>query len=252
MTTSSCDLLCICPHTDDAEIALGGTLRLLADRGRNIWVCDLTRGELASNAAPDERWAEAEKASEILGLAGRIQMNLPDGFLTAEARDQVEAVVWVLRHLRPRWVVTAPEARRHPDHLAAPQLVRRAAFLARLRALTVPTPVTRWWPDVAPATEVGPWQVEAVGEVCSEDATPDLLFDVSASWPAKQQALACYASQFQRDPARHPTHINAPDFLARIEDRGRAWGRRAGVARAEALVLDAAPVLSDLPAERWA
>ena len=253
MPTANCDLLCICPHTDDAEIALGGTLRLLGDRGRRVWVCDLTRGELASNATPDERWTEATRASKILGLAGRVQLDLPDGFLAASARTQVEAVVWILRSLRPRWVVTAPEARRHPDHLAVPHLVRRAAFLARLRALVVPAPAVRWWPqDGAPASDAGPWQVETVGRVCPEDEAPDLLFDVSGTWTAKQQALACYASQFQRDPARSPTHINAPDFLARIEDRGRTWGRRAGVAWAEALKLDAAPVLSDLPRERWA
>ena len=60
-TPCGCDLLVISPHTDDAEIGLGGTLRLLADRGRRVWVVDLTRGELGTNATPDERWAEAER-----------------------------------------------------------------------------------------------------------------------------------------------------------------------------------------------
>ena len=75
------DCLCIASHTDDAELGLGGTLRLLAERGRSVWVCDLTRGELASNATPEERWVEAGAASEIVGLTGRIQLGLPDGFL---------------------------------------------------------------------------------------------------------------------------------------------------------------------------
>ena len=59
-TAPGCDLLCISPHTDDAEIGLGGTLRLLVERGRRVVVCDLTRGELGSNATAEERWAEAE------------------------------------------------------------------------------------------------------------------------------------------------------------------------------------------------
>ena len=251
MVKPTCDLLCICPHTDDAEIALGGTLRLLSERGRCVWVCDLTRGELASNADPDERWDEAAKANAILGLSGRVQLDLPDGFINEHDPAQVSAVVHVIRQLRPRWVVSAPEARRHPDHLATPALVRRAAFLARLRSLVPVATGARWWPTPPTDAPAAVWIAETVAEACAEDAAPDVLFDVSGTWDAKRRALACYESQFRRDPERHPTHINAPDFLTRIEDRGRFWGRRAGVARAEALCLDAAPVVTDLPVERW-
>jgi bacillithiol biosynthesis deacetylase BshB1 len=254
MPETGCDLLCICPHTDDAEIALGGTLRLLADRGRRVWVCDLTRGELASNADSDERWREAATASACLQLTGRLQLELPDGFLDPGDRRQVAALVWVLRRLRPRWVVTAPEARRHPDHLATPALVRRAVFLARLRTLEVSAPAARWWPTApTDATEAAAtWICEAMGETCPEGEQPSLVFDVSTSWAAKREALACYASQFRRDGGRLATHINDPDFLVRIDDRGRAWGRRAHVQWGEAVKLDAVPVQTDLPPERWA
>ena len=86
----TCDLLCISPHSDDAEIGLGGTLRLLGEKGRRVWVADLTRGELGSNATPDERWAEAGRATRTLGLTGRAQLQLPDGFVSAEDPDQLE------------------------------------------------------------------------------------------------------------------------------------------------------------------
>ncbi len=252
MTASGCDLLCICPHTDDAEIALGGWLHALSSRGRRVWVCDLTRGELASNATVDERWAEAARASEVLQLAGRVQLALPDGFLAPDRPEQAAAVIHVLRRLRPRWVVTGPEPRRHPDHLATPPLVARAVFLARLRALQPDLPEARWWP-APPAGETAdqPWVVDTLAHTCLPDAAPDLLLDVSDSWEAKRRALACYASQFQRQDGRAATPINHPDFLARIDDRGRAWGRRAGVAHAEALSTAAVPVHTDLPPERW-
>ena len=55
------DLLCIAAHTDDAEIALGGTLRLLAAAGRSVWVCDLTQGELATWVA-----ASRESVNKVL------------------------------------------------------------------------------------------------------------------------------------------------------------------------------------------
>jgi bacillithiol biosynthesis deacetylase BshB1 len=251
MTTNGCDLLCICPHPDDAEIALGGTLRLLADRGRRVWVCDLTRGELATNASPEERWQEAERASAVLGLTGRVQLALPDGFLAADDREQVTAVVSVLRRLRPRWVLTAPEAIRHPDHVALPPLVQKAVFLARLRNLAPPAPAARWW-GASPEEAAETWVPEALGETCPRGEGPDLYFDVSTVWQAKLAALDCYASQLRRDGERRPTAINDPEFLAWIDDRARHWGRAAGCERAEAVRLRARPVLQDLPAERWA
>jgi bacillithiol biosynthesis deacetylase BshB1 len=251
MPDTSCDLLCVGPHTDDAEIALGGTLARLASQGRSVWICDLTRGELASNADPDERWAEARRATEALGIAGRVQLELPDGFLAAADRDQAVALVRVIRTLRPRWIATVPEPRRHPDHLATPPLVERAAFLARLVALEAgPTP-GRWWPEPPPQEPAPAWIVQTVCHTCRPDERPDLLLDVSASWSAKCAALACYTSQFRRDPGRRETHINHPDFLAAITDRARQWGRRAGVEYAEALVTAAVPVCDDLPRERW-
>jgi N-acetylglucosamine malate deacetylase 1 len=255
MTTAGCDLLCIGPHTDDAEIALGGTLAMMAAAGRRTWIADLTAGELASNADPGERWAEAAEAGRALGLTGRLQLALPDGFVSASDRDHVVAVVWLLRRLRPRWVVSVPEPRRHPDHVATPGLVARAAFLARLPALAVDEPAVRWWPgepgqpDHEPAER---WICEVLATMCLPDQAPSVIVDVSAGWQAKLAALDCYRSQFRRETGRRQTHINDPDFLASIEDHARAWGRRAGVARGEALVTDAVPVVSDLIDGGWA
>lgn len=248
----ACDLLVVAPHTDDAEIGLGGTLALLADRGRRVWVADLTRGELGSNATVDERWAEAESASAVLGLAGRVQMELPDGFLDPHDRQQTAAVAALLRSLRPRWLVTAPDPVRHPDHVAAPALVARAAFLAGLTAWATPLPAHRAWARGAPLpAPAEAWRPEALFGVCPDGGRPSLLVDVGPVWERKTAALACFASQFDRAPGRRPTPINDASFLARIERRARTWGHRAGVDLAEALCGEAVPVLADLPAERW-
>jgi len=253
MTSAGVDLLCLAPHTDDAEIGLGATLRLLADRGRRVWVVDLTRGELGSNGTPDERWAEAARASALLGLAGRLQLELPDGFISPDDPVQVAATVAVIRLLRPRWLVTAPAPVRHPDHLATPRLVARAAFLSHLAAYRPGRPAGRaWrdaWPDGDPAR---PWRCEAVLEVCPPGQPPGLLFDVSATWEAKLAALACYGSQFDAATGRRPTLINDRAFLDEVDRWALRWGFLAGVTRAEALRTTAAPVLDDLPRERWA
>ncbi len=253
MSEHGCDLLVISPHTDDAEIGLGGTLALLAGRGRRVWAADLTRGELGSNATVDERWQEAEAASAVLGLAGRVQLTLPDGFIDPHDPGQAGAVAAVIRSLRPRWIVTAPDAVRHPDHVAAPALVARAAFLARLAAWQPGTPPHRTWRAgevLPPAAET--WAAEVLFGVCADHETPSVYFDVTSAWERKQQALACYASQFERAPGRRATMINDAAFMERIERRARTWGRRAGCTYAEALRAEAAPVHDDLPDTRWA
>ncbi len=252
MSQPRCDVLCIGPHTDDAEIALGGTLALLAGRGRQVWVADLTRGELATNASSDERWREAAVASEVMGLAGRCQLALPDGFIDPHDDAQVGAVVWVLRQLRPRWVFVAPEPRRHPDHVATPALIERAGFLSRLGAFQPSAPDVRWWSWEPDPVADEPWACERMAVAALPEQAPSLVFNISTTWDAKVAALNSYGSQFQRDGDRRPTHINDPDFLTSLADRARTWGRRAGVRYGEALVTRVVPVLADLPPEEWA
>ncbi len=250
--TPGCDLLVISPHTDDLEIGLGGTVALLADKGRSVWGLDLTRGELGSNATVQERWREAAAASTVLGLAGRLQLEFPDGFVDSRDRSQVGQVAAVLRRLRPRRVVTAPDPVRHPDHVETPALVRRACFMARLRAWRPdPGPCLVWdgGQDLGAAAEA--WEIETLLQVCPDQGAPSLIFDIGPAWERKVQALACYASQFKRGQDRRDTAINDPAFLERITRRARVWGRRAGVAYGEALQTEAVPVVDDLPPEKW-
>jgi len=252
LTEPGCDMLVISPHTDDAEIGLGGTMRLLANGGQRVWAVDLTGGELGTNATPDERWQEAALASGVLGVTGRVQLALPDGFVDHTDKEQVAQVVTVLRRLRPRWVVTAPDPVRHPDHLETPLLVRKAVFMARLQGWQPELGVHRMWTGGADLPEPQKrWEVEAVFAVCPDDGQPTVVFDVSEVWPEKLKALACYASQFGRGKGQVATVINDPSFLDKIERRGRSWGRRAGTQWAEALIGDAAPVLNAMPGQRW-
>lgn len=245
-----CDLLVISPHTDDAEIGLGGTIATLAAKGRKVWVVDLTRGEMGTNATCDQRWQEAAQASEVLGLAGRLQLSLPDGFINATDRTHIEAVVWALRTFCPRFVVSAPDPVRHPDHVATRELLQRAAFLSRLVKLQVEKPEYLRWEAGAevPATE-SQWIVPTVLSVCHHEIKPSVLFDVSAHWHLKEKALACYASQFQRGGGRLETHINDGAFLERIDRRAKAWGNQAGTSRAEAFCTDNTPVIDDFHPE---
>lgn len=249
----NCDLLVIAPHTDDAEIGLGGTIATLSGQGRKIWVVDLTRGELATNATPDQRWQEADEASRILGLHGRLQLTLPDGYINATDQKHLNAVVWALRVFRPRMVVSAPDPVRHPDHIATRELVKRAVFLSRLAELpSNPPEFLRWQggAEVPPAEQK--WIVPSFFSVCPDDQKPSLLFDVSEKWQLKEKALACYASQFKRGAGRLATHINDGGFLDKINRRALRWGDRAGTKMAEAFTTENIPVVSTFSDEmQW-
>ncbi len=247
-----CDVLVVSPHTDDAEIGLGGTMATLCKKGRKVWVVDLTRGELGSNATADERWAEAAEASLVIGLQGRLQMTLPDGFVNATDREHLMTVVWAVRTFRPRWVISAPDPVRHPDHSATAELVQRAVFLARLAELKSSEPPYLRWQDgaeVPPTADL--WITPTVLSVCPANVTPSILFDVTEQWAIKENSLHCYASQFQRSDLRRPTMINDGSFLERIQRRARNWGRRAGCQYAEAFCTNSIPVLEDFPEVEW-
>jgi N-acetylglucosamine malate deacetylase 1 len=251
-TITGCDLLVLSPHPDDAEIGLGGTLKLLSDKGRRCWVVDLTAGELGSNATPELRWKEACDAAEVLGIYGRARLSLPDGFINKADMHQVMQVAHVIRCLRPRWVITAPDAVRHPDHIETPRLVAKACFMAGLINFETTECNLEFWDQggtfSAPAKR---WKVGALGRVCAESEKPSLYFDISSTWETKTKSLACYASQFQRSAESIATHINAADFLPRITARAQRWGRMSGVDYAESILMGAAPLFEDLPEEPW-
>src|SRR3954452_16465283 len=83
------DLIAVGAHPDDVEIACGGTLAGLARKGYKVGIVDLTDGEPTPlSPGPDVRLAEAQRAAEILGVAVRLNLNLPNRrlFDTFEAR----------------------------------------------------------------------------------------------------------------------------------------------------------------------
>ena len=83
------DVIAVGAHPDDVEIAVGGTLAMLAQKGYRVGIVDLTDGEPTPNSpGPEARLAEAQRAAEILGVTMRETLDLPNRrlFDTFEAR----------------------------------------------------------------------------------------------------------------------------------------------------------------------
>ncbi|MFO7893976.1 MAG: bacillithiol biosynthesis deacetylase BshB1 [Longimicrobiales bacterium] len=178
------DLLAIVAHPDDAELICGGTLIRAADAGHRTGVLDLTGGEAGTAGNAALRQEESEKAAEVLGLATRRVVGLPDGAIenTPDTRNRVAAV---LRDLRPDTVILMWHEARHPDHRAASRLAYDACFVAGLTK--APISGQKFRPR------------KALYAMAYREHTPKPTFvvDISDQMERKLDAIYAYASQFE-------------------------------------------------------
>lgn len=219
----SLDLLAFGAHPDDIEIGLAGTVAKHAAEGRQVGLCDLTLGELGSNGTPDQRRAEADEAAQVLGAAVRENLGWPDGGITG-APEQLRAAVDCIRRHRPRTVAIPYWHDRHPDHVAASQVLTTACHRSGLRRF---------------ATDHEAWRPAWVCYYFINDgATPSFVVDVSDWYERKRQALACHRSQFTPSgPDAATTRLVGQGFMQLVESRDAQFGALVGVAYAEGLVV---------------
>ena len=217
------DLLVFGPHPDDIEIGLGGTVAKHAALGLAVGLCDLTAGEMGSNGTVDERLAEAEAARAVLGARWRVNLRWPDRAIRSNP-DHIRAAARLVREVRPRAVAIPYWSDRHPDHVAASEVLTEAIFNSGLRRFDAGGEA--WRPD----------------RICyyfiNDSAAPSFVVDVSEHYETKRCALACHASQFQpAAPDAAATRLTVPRFRQLIESRDAQFGALAGVSFAEGLVV---------------
>ena len=224
--STNCDALFLAPHPDDVELFCGATVAVLAAAGHEVVIADLTRGELASNGTPQERRACSLRAVADLGASDqRPGLDLPDGAIDPHDDAQLDAVISLVRRLRPRWLFAPWIDDRHPDHEAAGALARRVHFFAG---------VGRRAPDRGAAHRCD----RLLFYPCHHEAPPRVVFDVGTGMDAWRRAVGRYESQFRRTPEATATAINAPGFLAAHEARRARLGQRVGVEFAEGFVVE--------------
>jgi N-acetylglucosamine malate deacetylase 1 len=228
------DLLAFGPHPDDLEIGMGGTIARHTATGLRVGLCDLTAGEMGSNGTPDERLAEAEAARVVLGAAWRMNLRWPDRKIGKDPSHLDEAVSFIRRH-RPKVVAIPYWSDRHPDHVAASEVLTEASFNAGLRRYVAQGEA--WKPD---------W-------ICyyfiNDSAAPSFVVDVSDYYEQKRLALECHSTQFTAPAAGASvaaTRLNTPLFMQLIDSRDAQFGALTGVTRAEGFVVREPIVRSSL------
>ena len=181
--TAPLDVLAIMAHPDDVELTCGGTLLASVALGRRVGIVDLTAGETGSRGTVQIRAVEAQEAAHILGVSARENLNLPDAHLV-NTPDARAIVIGAIRRYRPTIVITHARQGRHPDHIAAAQLVRDACFLSGLKNLVPELPAFR------------PRKVLHAMSFREDAIAPSFVVDISAVFEQKLAAIACYRSQF--------------------------------------------------------
>jgi bacillithiol biosynthesis deacetylase BshB1 len=217
------DILAFGPHPDDIEIGIGATLAKQAALGHRVGLCDVTAGEMGSNGTVEERLAEAHAATKVLGARWRVNLGLPDRGIGNDP-SHVRAAAAMVRGARPRVIALPYWSDRHPDHVAASQLLTEAVFSAGLRRFPAPGDA---------------WKAESICYYFINDsATPSFVVDVSEHYETKRRALACYKTQFAPSGSDAvATRLTSDRFPQLIESRDAQFGAQAGVAFAEGFVV---------------
>lgn len=218
------DILAFGAHPDDVELSCSGTLAKEVSLGKKVGIIDLTRGELGTRGSVEIRNAESAKASEIMGVSVRENLDMRDGFFVNDEAHQLK-VIQMIRKYRPEIVLCNAIKDRHIDHGKGSKLVSDACFLSGLVKIETELNGEKqeaWRPKVV--YHYIQWQI----------IEPDFVVDISDFIDVKMQSVLAYSSQFYDPNSKEPvTPITSKNFIDSVKYRAEDLGRLVGVAFAE-------------------
>ena len=234
------DILAFGAHPDDVELGCSGTIAKEISLGKKVGIVDLTRGELGTRGSVEIRNSEAAKASEILGVVARENLDMRDGFFINDEAHQLK-VIQMIRKYKPEIVLCNAIQDRHIDHGKGSKLVSDACFLSGLiRIETELDGVVQeaWRPKIV--YHYIQWQ----------NIEPDFVVDISDFMDIKMDAVLAYGSQFYNPNSNEPVSpITSKNFLDSVKYRAQDLGRLVNATYAEGFTTEryvAVNSLSDL------
>lgn len=230
------NILAIGAHPDDVELGCAGTLIKHANLGDNIYIADLTQGELGSRGTIDTRYEEADKAAQIMGVKERINLKFRDGFFQNDEQHQL-AVIQVIRKYKPDVIIGNAYYDRHPDHGRACDLIETACFLSGL--VKIETEL-----DQKPQM---PWRPSRIFHYIQDRyISPDFVVDISNTMEQKMASVMAYQTQFISEKDTPNTYINQPGFIDNIKSRAIQFGHSIGAQYGEGFLSRAQIGIADL------
>ena len=218
------DILAVGAHPDDVELGCSGTIAKEVSLGKKVGIIDLTRGELGTRGSVEIRNSESAKASEILGVVVRENLDMRDGFFVNDEAHQLK-VIEMIRKYQPEIVLCNAITDRHIDHGKGSKLVSDACFLSGLRQIKTELD--------GEAQEA--WRPKVVYHYIQwQNIEPDFVVDISEFMNKKMESVLAYGSQFYDPKSNEPvTPIASKNFLDSINYRAQDLGRLVGVEYAE-------------------
>ena len=226
------DILVFGAHPDDAELGCGGTIIKEVQSGKKVGIIDLTRGELGTRGTAESRDEETKKATAIMGVAIRENMNFKDGFFKDNEEHKL-ALIKKIRQYRPEIVITNALSDRHPDHPRGSQITIDACFLAGLEKIETGQQTCR---------------PRAIYHYIQfNNLTPDIVVDISNQMDLKIKAVKAYKTQFYNpDSKESETIISSKDFLESVKYRAQDLGRQSNCKYAEGFIAHQLPKVASL------
>lgn len=218
------DILAFGAHPDDVELGCSGTIAKEVSLGKKVGIIDLTRGELGTRGSVEIRNSESAKASEILGVVVRENLDMRDGFFVNDETHQLK-VIEMIRKYQPEIVLCNAITDRHIDHGKGSKLVSDACFLSGLRQIKTELngeAQEAWRPKVV--YHYIQWQ----------NIEPDFVVNISEFIGKKMESVLAYGSQFYDPNSKEPVSpITSKNFLDSVKYRAQDLGRLVGVEYAE-------------------
>ena len=226
------DILVFGAHPDDVELGCGGTVIKEVQSGKKVAIIDLTRGELGTRGTVETRNLESNKATEIMGVLFRENMDFKDGFFQEDQNSKI-ALIKKIREYQPDIVITNALSDRHPDHPRGSRITIDACFLAGLEKIETGQEV---------------WRPRAIYHYIQFNTlNPDIIVDISSQMNLKIEAVKAYSTQFYNPFSKESdTIISSKDFLESIEYRAKDLGRQSNCKYAEGFISHQLPKIDSL------
>jgi len=223
------DIVAFGAHPDDVELGCSGTVAKEISLGKKVGIIDLTRGELGTRGSVEIRNLESAKASQILGLSVRENLDMRDGFFTNDEAHQMK-IIEMIRKYQPEIVLCNAIDDRHIDHGKGSKLVSDACFLSGLRMIET---------EINGEKQIA-WRPKAVYHYIQwKNLEPDFVVDISDFIDVKMESILAYSSQFYNPKTNEPeSPISSKNFLDSVKYRAQDLGRIVGVDYAEGFTVE--------------
>jgi LmbE family N-acetylglucosaminyl deacetylase len=164
------NILAVGAHPDDIEVGCAGTLIKYAQRGHNIFLLLISKGEMGGEA--ELRYKEQMKAAEIIGVRDVFWGGFTDTELLNRGNEIIHSVEGYIQEIQPSFIFVNFFDDTHQDHRTVNRSVLSAArYVRNVMFYEVPT---------------------------TNNFTPNVFVDIGSVLDLKLEALKAHASQIMK------------------------------------------------------